>query len=101
MKILLVCNAGMSTSLIVEKMKEYAIDSIEIEAHPISYLAEHITEWDVVLIGPQIRYKEKEVTNLCDKHLKACGVIDMIDYGQGNGENIYEYALGLYKENNE
>lgn len=98
MKILLVCNAGMSTSLIVEKMKEHASEDTKIEAHPISYLADHIADWDVILIGPQIRYKERDVNKLCEQYSKVCGVIDMMDYGQGNGENIYKYALSLYKE---
>lgn len=98
MRILLVCNAGMSTSLIVEKMKQKAPEDVKIEAHPVTYLAEHIREWDVILIGPQIRYKEREISKLCSEHGKVCGVIDMMDYGQGNGESIFEYALKLYKE---
>lgn len=98
MKILLVCNAGMSTSLIVEKMKAYAQTEDQIEAHPISYLSDHILEWDVVLIGPQIRYKERQIKELCIASGNTCGLIDMMDYGQGNGQNIYDYAEQLYKE---
>ncbi|WOO88408.1 PTS sugar transporter subunit IIB [Mollicutes bacterium LVI A0078] len=101
MKILLVCNAGMSTSLIVEKMKEYSQGNDIIEAHPITYLKDHVTEWDVVLVGPQIRYKEKEVKKLCNEYGKVSGLIDMMDYGQGNGQNIYNEAQKLYKEHYE
>ncbi len=101
MRILLVCNAGMSTSLIVEKMKEYAETDDRIEAHPISYLSDHVLEWDVILIGPQIRYKERQIKELCKTSGNVCGLIDMLDYGQGNGQNIYTQAKHLYEVNNE
>ena len=57
-KILLVCAAGMSTSLLVNKMKESAIEKgieIDIEALPISECSTVIDSVDIVLLGPQVR----------------------------------------------
>ena len=55
MNILLVCAAGMSTSLLVNRMNEAAkkegID-VHIEAHPVSSVASFGDAADVILLGP-------------------------------------------------
>ena len=63
-KILLVCAAGMSTSLLVNKMKESAIEKgieIDIEALPISECSTVIDSVDIVLLGPQVRFQKPQV----------------------------------------
>ena len=83
-EIMLVCAAGMSTSLMVTRMQKAAEEKgmqANIFAVPVpeaeSYLAEH--QVDVVLLGPQVRYlldgfREKLATTPVD-------VIPMTDYG--------------------
>ena len=59
-KILLVCNAGMSTSMLVAKMKKAAqADGVEvsIEAKSLADAKKEIQEANIVLLGPQIRYE--------------------------------------------
>ncbi|MFP3393577.1 PTS sugar transporter subunit IIB, partial [Brevibacillus sp. SIMBA_076] len=59
MNILLVCAAGMSTSLLVTKMeksaqeqgKEYKIWAVSGDS-----VNQHIDNADVLLLGPQVRY---------------------------------------------
>ncbi|MDY3359708.1 MAG: PTS sugar transporter subunit IIB, partial [Clostridium celatum] len=56
--ILLVCAAGMSTSLLVNKMKEAAkVKGIEVDikALPVSECASVVDKIDIVLLGPQVR----------------------------------------------
>ena len=63
-KILLVCNAGMSTSMLVKKMQSSAEErSIEahIEAKSLTEAKKNLQEADVILIGPQIRYELENV----------------------------------------
>ncbi|MDZ5035100.1 PTS sugar transporter subunit IIB, partial [Clostridium perfringens] len=51
-KILLVCNAGMSTSLLVNKMKEAVAkesEEYQINAHPISEVKEKGADCDIIL----------------------------------------------------
>ena len=60
-KIMLVCSAGMSTSLLVNKMKEVAAKrGLEAEIWATSEVnsgAEFIRNpADVILVGPQVRY---------------------------------------------
>lgn len=59
-KILLLCDAGMSTSLMVKKMKEAADKKgieTEIAAVSIAKFEENLDNYDVFLLGPQVKYK--------------------------------------------
>lgn len=98
-KILLCCSAGMSTSLLVTKMKKVAkeknIDS-EIWAISVDEITKLIEMPDVILLGPQIKYHMQEV----EEQIKnvPIKVIPMIDYGTLNGEKVLDLALSLIKE---
>lgn len=90
-KIVLLCNQGMSTSALVKKMKE-AADKLKYEcsisAYSVVEAAEAGKDADIILIGPQIRYKLNEVKKALPKHIVE--VIDMSDYGMMNGEKIIQ-----------
>ena len=56
-KIMLCCNAGMSTSLLVQKMQSEVANrglDIEVEARPMNEAHDHLDECDILLLGPQI-----------------------------------------------
>lgn len=94
-KILLVCAAGMSTSLIVNKMKAAAKEKgveIEIEALPVSECSSVIDTVDIVLLGPQVRYQKPQVDSLVEGRIPV-EVIDMRFYGTMDGKSILEKAL--------
>ncbi|HFE2855179.1 TPA: PTS sugar transporter subunit IIB [Klebsiella pneumoniae] len=65
--IYLFCSAGMSTSLLVSKMRaqaeKYEVPVI-IEAYPETLAGEKGREADVVLLGPQIAYMLPEIQRL-------------------------------------
>jgi PTS system cellobiose-specific IIB component len=100
MKILLTCAAGMSTSLMVEKMKKAAkergLDAI-IKAEPVDKFVDLVTEYDVVLLGPQVRYKLAEFKKIGAEHDIPVEVIDSVAYGMVNGAKVLDQALGLIK----
>ena len=61
---LLECAAGMSTSLLVNRMKEAAETKeieFQIEAHPVGQIEKYGEAADVILLGPQVRYELKNV----------------------------------------
>ena len=61
---LLVCAAGMTTSLLVNRMKEAAETKeieFQIEAHPVGQIEKYGEAADVILLGPQVRYELKNV----------------------------------------
>lgn len=63
-KILLCCSAGMSTSMLVKKMEQAAeIKGIEckIDAMSVNAFEEAIKEYDVCLLGPQVRFQLEEL----------------------------------------
>lgn len=98
MKILLVCAAGMSTSLLVTKMQKESTaqgnDDI-IFACSVDELEEQIDQFEVVLLGPQIRYKAKPIGEMAARKGKGFGVIDSMNYGRVDGAKVLEQAYGL------
>ena len=100
--ILLVCNLGTSTSVMVSKMTEVAEKSeklkdvdIKIDSYPVSTLKEHVKNYDVILAGPQIKHKEKEIQQECDKLDKPFAIINSKDYGMVDGAAILKAAILL------
>ena len=97
-KILLVCNAGMSTSVLVEKMKKVAAQkNIECKIWALSSSeAKTLNEdVDVVLIGPQLKFAINEIKKIFPD--KPVAAIDMKIYGLMNGEGALKQALDLVK----
>ena len=93
MNILLACNAGMSTSLLVQKMrKEAASQGIEatIEAKPLNKALEVIGDFDILMLGPQISYAKKDAESFAGD--KPVIVIPMADYGRMNAKGIIAEA---------
>jgi Phosphotransferase system cellobiose-specific component IIB len=96
MNILLVCAAGMSTSLLVNRMNDAAKEKgleLHIEAHPVGSIKEYGDAADVILLGPQVRFELKNVTKMYPN--KPVEVIQMQDYGMMNGAKVLERALTL------
>ncbi|RYL94957.1 PTS sugar transporter subunit IIB [Sporolactobacillus sp. THM7-4] len=95
--ILLACASGMSTSMVVKNMEKaaakkgikakiWAVPEVEIENEK-----DHV---DVILLGPQVSFLEKEVKAMVDDKIPV-SVINMIDYGRMNGEAVLNQALKL------
>ncbi len=92
-KIYLMCSGGMSTSLIVTKMKKAAEEQgydCEIEAFGMTCAAKiRDNPPDILLLAPQARFlmKELEKTMPC-----PVALIDMVAYGSMNGAKILNMA---------
>ncbi len=97
-KILLLCSAGMSTSIVVKKMKEAAekrgLES-QIEAVGLEQFNDKLGEYDVFLLGPQVRFKKDELNKIAQEVGKKVDVINSMDYGMMKGEKILDFALEL------
>lgn len=95
-KIALLCAAGMSTSVLVQKMRKAAEDmgfECEIEAYPVANAEEVGKTADVMLLGPQVRFELKKTKSLCPNC--PVDVIDMASYGTMNGKKVVEQAKKL------
>ncbi len=90
MKVLLVCAAGMSTSILMKKLEKYAEDQgrpFSIEATSYQNVAEAKAGVDCILMGPQIQYQKAEVQKAAGEIPVA--VIPPADYGMGNCKAIF------------
>ena len=95
-KILLACNAGLSTSMLVQKMKDSAEErKIEVEILAVSVNSiEDYLDYDVLLLGPQVRFLKD---NIVEKVNMPVIVIDTMDYGMLNGKKVVDNALAEMK----
>lgn len=94
--ILLICSAGMSTSMMVEQMKNSAKEqNIDAEIWAVAEVAaqDNIDKADVILLGPQLGFKLKQIEALAEE--TPIEVIDMRDYGMMDGKSVLESALKL------
>lgn len=100
MKLLLVCAAGMSTSLLVTKMQKAAAArglTVEIVAHASPDFDAVYKEYDCILLGPQVRFRQADWAPLAASAGIPLGVISPMDYGMMNGEKVLDAALSMLK----
>ncbi|UPH49224.1 PTS sugar transporter subunit IIB [Listeria innocua] len=94
--IMLVCSAGMSTSLLVKKMTE-AIENNHVDATVIAVAEADFDKYkgnvDVVLLAPQVRFLEKNLKRVLDPLGIPVSIINGIDYGTMDGEKVLNDAL--------
>ncbi|MCD8882025.1 PTS sugar transporter subunit IIB [Mammaliicoccus sciuri] len=96
-KILLVCSAGMSTSMLVKKMQDTANEEgkdYEVEALALSEAETKVDEVDVILLGPQVRFQKAQVEKVANGKVPV-DVIDMQQYGMMDGEGVLKHAESL------
>ncbi|EJP6472565.1 PTS sugar transporter subunit IIB [Clostridium botulinum] len=94
----LFCAAGMSTSIVVNKMKEAAKEKnieVDIEAFPQGQMDKYLDNVDVALLGPQVAYTLSKSEKICASRGIPIDAIPMVDYGMMNGEKILDFALKL------
>ena len=83
MRLMLACNAGMSTSMVVAQMEESALrqgKNYIIWAVDIDSVEDEIGNFDVLLIGPQIQYKLRTLKRLLEDQAPV-DIIDPVAYG--------------------
>ncbi|MPN20514.1 hypothetical protein SDC9_167893 [bioreactor metagenome] len=98
--ILLVCSAGMSTSLLVTKMKRAAEEQgieAEIKAVAEADLKNNSEGIDVLLLGPQVRYMLPKMRAMMGPMGIPVDVIPSSDYGLMNGEKVLMQAVSVIK----
>ena len=98
MNIMLVCSAGMSTSLLVEKMKSVIEEeNLAVNVFAVSQLEamNYTGNIDVILLGPQVRYLKDKMMNLWPEQGTVVEVINSLAYGTLNGKAVLKQAFDL------
>lgn len=97
-RILLACSSGMSTSILVAKMRDHAKSigfEAEIWAVGQDQAEAEMAKADVVLIGPQMRFLKDALAVTANKYEIPIDVIDMMAYGLADGKKALEQAIKL------
>ena len=101
-KVVLLCTLGMSTSLLVSKMrkaaKELGIDC-SIVAIGEYELKKYEKEADIIMLGPQVRYLFNSLRKKVDSNIPIT-LINSGDYGTMNGKKVLNQALELIENKN-
>lgn len=88
-KIVLLCSAGMSTNILVNKMRFSAKEQgfeCTINAYSVSEADTCVGDADVVLLGPQVRFHLDQLKK--QYPAKKIEVMAMRDYGLMDGEGL-------------
>jgi len=99
MRIVLCCAAGMSTSMLVERMQKSAQKrglAVDINAVPVSEFERILPDADIILLGPQVQFQHSRLSAIASPLGKLVSVIDMMDYGMMRGEEVLDKALALH-----
>lgn len=103
-KVLLVCAAGMSSSMLEEKIRQAAqAAGRNIELKAIDSM--RMTMWDfekermdVVLVAPQVRFKKRSIAEKAEPQGSVVQDIDTVAYGMMDGEKIFAQILEALKK---
>ena len=96
MRVLVVCNAGMSSSILVKKMKDYAAsqgEELMIKAVSSAAAENEAGEWDVCLVGPQLMHAVDEIAEAVPTE-----AVDMRTYAMADGEGALKQAKALLEK---
>ncbi len=97
MNVLLICASGLSTSILVNNMRQYASKEDKIHACSVSELISNLEGVDVILVGPQIRHHLKSIEEAT--HIgQIVALMDPKVYSRIDGEGMLEQARSLFKK---
>lgn len=95
MKILLVCNAGMSSSILIKKIKEAGERrnlNLTVEARSNNGLNSEVGKWDVCLVGPQIMYAVDSIKATLGIPVQS---VEPRVYAMADGDKALDQALKM------
>ncbi|MBQ7891171.1 MAG: PTS sugar transporter subunit IIB [Erysipelotrichaceae bacterium] len=101
LNIVLLCQYGASTGLVADKIVEAAnkrgIEAV-VNAYSVSEAAKVIPTADIVLLGPQVRFHQKNLEKAHGHHGVPIVPMQPVDYGRLNGEGILNTALEVLEK---
>lgn len=103
-KVLLVCAAGMSSSLLEAKTIEAARrcgHELEIHAIPVPQVTTYnfkANPVDMVLVAPQVIYKKRAITQMAEPLGIIVQGIEPVTYGMVDGEKLFEQIRQAVKK---
>jgi PTS system cellobiose-specific IIB component len=103
-RVLLVCAAGMSSSMLEDKIRKAAtaagrdIELKAIDSMSITFWDYEKDRMDVILVAPQVRFKKRGIAEKAEPQGTVVQDIDTVAYGMMDGEKILAQVLEAIKE---
>ena len=97
----LICNLGMSTSMLIKKMTEYAKGKgieADIDAMPFDKMGSRIEKTDILLLGPQVRHLLKRLKAEYGDKIPVIQVMNMSSYALLKAGDIFNDAFAEYSK---
>lgn len=97
--IVLLCAQGMSTGMLMNKMRDAAAKAgyeCTINAYSVAQAKKVAETADCILLGPQIRYELESVKAECPD--LPIDVIDMVAYGRLDGAKVLALARKIMND---
>lgn len=91
-KIMLVCNAGMSTGMLAKRIEDASQGTMEVKAYGEAEYLDYLEGVDLILVGPQIRHLLPDIEKSVSIPVKC---IAPQHYGIMNGKAVYEDILKI------
>ena len=96
--VMLVCNGGMSTSIMARQIREASEGRYEVKAYSESVFESNLTDdIKVILIAPQIRFMIDEIRKVAGPN-RVVKAVDMQTYGLMNGKKVLKMIDKIYEE---
>lgn len=94
-KIMLVCNAGMSTGMLAKRIQDASNGTMEVHAYGEAEYIDFLEGVELILVGPQIRHQIPTImAQVAGIPVKA---IAPQFYGMMDGKGVYKEILTILK----
>ncbi|MFO7173020.1 MAG: PTS sugar transporter subunit IIB [Bacillota bacterium] len=97
-RILLVCSAGMSTSILIRAVEKEAVargQQVSVRAVGTTELESAVGDADVVLVAPQVRHRFPQFAEIARAAGKPIALIEPKAYGPFGGPAILDQVAQL------
>ena len=98
-KVLLVCAAGMSSSMLEDKIRKAAgaagrdMELKAIDSMRMSLWDFEKDHMDIILVAPQVRFKKRSIAEKAEPLGIVVQDIDTVAYGMMDGEKIFSQVI--------
>ncbi len=100
MKALIVCQAGMSTTIMCKKIKEAAEkdnENLDMKAVGLDSVAQGSEGRDIVILAPQIKYAAQNIRKQVNSEIPIM-IINSQDFGLMCGDEVYRKMKAVIKQ---
>jgi PTS system cellobiose-specific IIB component len=94
----MICASGLSTSILVNNMRQYAPREDKIMACSGSELSTYLNDADVILVGPQLRHQIKDIEDKAYLTGKIVALMDPKAYSRIDAVALLNQARSLFKK---